>query len=91
MQNQLVKTEEIIYPNIDKGWSFWSFWSVKSPIQALKGQEVGLHKFVIKYFPVEIGCSILSRVLGTSTKGGGHQILRGHRAPKLTNLKIDIM
>ena len=40
IQNKLVRTEELIYPNIGKGWSFWSFWSVKSPTQALKSQVV---------------------------------------------------
>lgn len=40
IQNKLVRTEELIYPNIDKGWSFWSFWSVKSPTQGLKSQVV---------------------------------------------------
>ncbi|XP_066911304.1 transient receptor potential cation channel subfamily A member 1 homolog isoform X2 [Clytia hemisphaerica] len=44
IQNKLIKTEELIYPNIDKGWSFWSFWSVKSPTQALKSQVIRSHE-----------------------------------------------
>ncbi|XP_047128792.1 transient receptor potential cation channel subfamily A member 1 isoform X1 [Hydra vulgaris] len=36
IRRKLVKTEESIYPNMQKTWSFWSFWSVEENISSDK-------------------------------------------------------